>query len=342
MACTAVGDGARHRVSQSGPVIPAAALRAEAPIEPQALAAGADNRLYIADPRRDQILCRLSNGRITVVAGTGHPGESGDAGPARLAEVSHPAGMIVAPNGTLFFADQGNDRVRAISPTGVIQTVAGGGHTNAHGFVRTGVRALDAEITPNDVTLGPHGRLYIATGEQVLRLNRKGTLSVVVGDPATWQHQGVFGIGGPAVHASADGANGIAFDHRGDLYVTGSNAKTLLVVTPDGTLHEPLGAHSLYPRGDGGVQTMPDGRVIAMSELGIDYVSPRGARKLRSFYPADFLGIHAFSPNGLAISRSGAIYLDTYSGNGFSDQTAIAEINGQRARLVWEGKPGRE
>lgn len=331
IAAQGCGSTPTHTASVSaGPV----------PIRPTSLAAGSEGGLYIADPLRNQILERMADGRFVIVAGTGRAGFSGDGGPAAAATLDDPSGMAVGPDGSLYFADQANHRVRVISPDGVIRTVAGGGSSGASGFVTAGTPATQAGFDPSDVAFGPNGRLYIATGEQVLRLEADATLTPVVGAPGPYQ--GLHGVGGPAVAGSADGANGIAFDSSGDLYLAGFNTKTLLMVRPDGILTAPLGGRGFYPRGDGGL--VPDGRggVVAMDSQAVLALGPTGARTIVGFEDRSFHGIRGFSPNGIAVGRDGTIYVDTYYGNGYADRSAIAAISGggKSSRLLWESPPG--
>ena len=82
--------------------------------------------LYIADGSLND-LGRLSSGTFRVIAGNGKVGFSGDGGPAVEAELDDPQGIVAGPNGTIDFADSGNNRVRSISPNGTITTVAGDG-----------------------------------------------------------------------------------------------------------------------------------------------------------------------------------------------------------------------
>lgn len=304
------------------------------PVRPTALVVGLDGGLYVSDPALNEILERLHDGRFVVVAGTGSAGFSGDGGPATRAALNDPTGMALAPDGTLYFADSGNRRVRAIGVDGVIRTVAGGGSSGRSGYVRGATPALSAAISPSDVTFGPGGRLYIATGEQVLRLETDGTLTPVAGAPPSLS-AGLYGLGGPALDGSADGANGIAFDSAGDLYIAGSNTKSLLVVRPDGILSL---VGSLYPRGNGGLVTSPNGDVLAMDELSVDAVTPSGPQRIVSFDRGVFQGIRAFSPNGIAVGADGTIYADSFKGNGYAEHSAIAAISptGSSASLLWE------
>jgi hypothetical protein len=69
----------------------------------------------------------LAQGTITIVAGTGSFGFSGDGGPATSAELN-PTDVAVDSAGNLFIADSGNRRIRRVdAATGIITTVAGTG-----------------------------------------------------------------------------------------------------------------------------------------------------------------------------------------------------------------------
>jgi hypothetical protein len=83
-----------------------------------------------------------ASGTITTFAGVGGQGLSGDGGSAIRAQLDRPHGLAVAADGTVYFGDTFNNRVRKVAPDGTISTVA------------TGLS------TPNDVTLGPDGALY--------------------------------------------------------------------------------------------------------------------------------------------------------------------------------------
>ncbi len=312
------------------------------PERPQSLALGPGGTLYVADTLRNQILERLPDGRFTVLVGDGKVGFSGDGGPATAAEISDPGGMAVAPDGTLYFADDGNFRIRAVSPAGTITTVAGDGQSG-NGYVSDGTPALDASIIPYDVITGPDGALYVATDQEVLRLGSGGTFTCLVGCNRNSPYAGDYGAGGSAEAGSADGPNGLAFDAAGDLYIAGSNTKEILMVDPRGILHD-IG--SVYPRGPGGLVTGPGGTVFAMDELGLVQLTPTGIRSIFRFpggYKAKviFHGINGFSPNGIAIDPDGSIFVDTFYGNGYTTESAIAVVrpNGTSA-LLWHAKPG--
>jgi sugar lactone lactonase YvrE len=323
-----------HRVTTSGP----RATEIQ-PSRPGALAFGPDGNLYLADNIRNQVLERLGNGTFQVVAGDGAVGSSGDGGPATKAELNYPASITFGPGGTLYIADYGNGRIRAVSPAGIISTVAGSGQGGQGEWVTDGTQALDAGLLPSAVTFGPDGLMYVASGNEILRLGTGGAFTRVVGNP-NGMDEGLYGVGGPAVDASADGPNGLAFDKAGNLYIAGSNTKTILMVNSEGTLSV---VGSAYPRGDGGLVTAPDGAVLAMDELEVLELTPRGGRTIVTFpttYRTSYLGITGFSPNGIAVAPNGTVYLDTFYGNGYADRSALVAIApGGHASLLWTQGP---
>ncbi len=302
-------------------------------LRPGPLAAGPEHRLYIADVYRHQILERLPSGAFKVVAGTGKAGFSGDGGPATRAEIAIPGGMVVSRDGTLYFADEHNDRVRAIAPDGIISTIAGGGEGSW--WVKNGTPAREARLDATAVTIGPGGRLYIAAGNQVLRLERNGNLTQIAGSQ-TYAGIRVRDVGRPAVHESPADPDGLAFDHAGNLYIAGSSVKVLLMITPKGIMERPL--LGFDPRGDGGLVTAPDGSVIAMNSTSIGRLSPNGGKLIYSFHGHPIKGvIGTFEPNGIALAPDGTIYADTLAGNGWTNTSALIALSPTgHIRVLWK------
>jgi sugar lactone lactonase YvrE len=323
---------AAHGSRQSAAARNGADIRLE---RPGALALGPGGDLYIADDGRNQILRRLANGRFQVVAGTGKAGFSGDGGPAAHAELNEPGGIALGRDGTLYVADQGNNRIRAIAPNGVISTVAGNGKG---GWVKNGTPAHRATIlSPPAVAIGPHGRLYIPTGwNQVLRLERSGTLTQIAGSR---KYAGVrpFDAGRPAVNESPADPSALAFDRAGNLYLAGWAVKTLLMITPGGILTRPDGIGGFYPRGFGDLVTAPNGSVYAANSEIIVRLSPHRMKTVVDFSAQRFSGIRGFLPEGIAVARNGDIYADTWRGNGYANAAALIEVRpGHHPHVLWK------
>lgn len=108
---------------------------------PGGLAFGPDGSLYMAEEQTARIRKIDANGDISVVAGTGEAGASGDGRPARLAQIKSPHRMVFDADGNLIFSDRDNNRIRKIDPDGVISTLAGHGN---FGWMQDG---LEVRIT---------------------------------------------------------------------------------------------------------------------------------------------------------------------------------------------------
>lgn len=137
----AAGNG---RPGSSGDGGPATEARLRAP---RGLAI-ADGRLYIADAAAQRVrVVDLSTGIIDPVAGSGTQGFAGDGGSALRARLAFPEAVVAVGGGaTLFIADRGNGRVRAVdTATGVIRTFAGNGASDYNGSgLEAGETALPA------------------------------------------------------------------------------------------------------------------------------------------------------------------------------------------------------
>jgi hypothetical protein len=94
---------------------------------PYSVAVMPDGGFLTADDVNRRVRRVSPTGIITTVAGTGVQGSSGDGGPATTAQLNVPEGVATTPDGGFLIADFFGNRVRWVSPTGVITTVAGTG-----------------------------------------------------------------------------------------------------------------------------------------------------------------------------------------------------------------------
>jgi NHL repeat len=185
---------------------------------------------------------------IFTVAGTGAAGFGGDGGPASAAALNQPIGVAATPDGGFLIADNGNNRVRRVSPAGTITTVAGNG---VAGFAGDGGPATAAELDlPAYVAVTADGGFLIAdTGNNRVRgVSPAGTITTVAGNGVA----GFAGDGGPATAAQLDSPNGVAVAADGSFLIADSDNNRVRRVSPAGTITTVAGNGTAGFAGDGG------------------------------------------------------------------------------------------
>ena len=180
---------------------------------PFGVAVGADGSVYVADQDNCRVR-QVRDGMMSAAAGTLSCGDSGDGGPAGGAQLRHPFGVLIAPNGDLYIADELNCRVRVVHE-GVINTVAGNGTC---GFAGDGGNATTAMLHwPYAMALNAAGDLFIADRQNCrIREVSGGIITTVAGDG----NCAFGGDGGPAIKASLNLPDGVAIDANDNLYIT--------------------------------------------------------------------------------------------------------------------------
>ena len=168
--------------------------------------------LYIADTRNDAIrMITRSTGIVTIIAGTGQQGYSGDGGPATSAMLHHPNGIAVdATTGNIYIADTSNHVIRMVTvSTGIIITIAGNGQRSYGG---DGGPATSAKLNfPSGVTVDASGNVIIAdSGNNLVRMIAKSTgiITIIFGVYVG----GYSGDGGPAIYAQFNFPHSVALD----------------------------------------------------------------------------------------------------------------------------------
>jgi len=135
---------------------------------PDGLALGPGGILYIADTGNKRI-AKFANGALTSFAGNGSSNFSGDNGPALSASLNDPVGVAVDAAGNVYIADTFHNRIRKVSSSGIITTIAGNGIAFYSG---DGSYATSATLFfPHDVAIDSSGKVYVAdTSNNVIRL----------------------------------------------------------------------------------------------------------------------------------------------------------------------------
>jgi sugar lactone lactonase YvrE len=203
--------------------------------------------LYIADTGSHRIRKVTAAGIITTVAGNGTSGFSGDGGPAALAALNSPTGVAVDPLGALIISDAINNRVRKVTPGGIITTVAG---TGVAGYSGDGGPGTQAQLYyPQAVVTDSSGNVYISDRQnsRIRKLSREGIISTFAGTGVS----GSAGDGGPATSAELNGPFGLALDSAGALYIADMFGRRVRRVGTDGIISTYAGNGTSTPATDG-------------------------------------------------------------------------------------------
>jgi hypothetical protein len=211
-------------------------------------------------------------GTTTTVAGTGQEGFSGDGGPATQARLRLPWDVAVDPAGNILVADSDNNRMRRVSPDGMIATVVGTGPVSQGSFSGDGGRATEATLNfPRTMALDRTGNLFIGDGynHRVRKVSPAGIITTVAGNGRA----GFSGDGGPATEARLNTPVGLVADTAGNLFFVDAYNHRIRKVSPEGIISTvagsgPTGYSQGVSAGDGGPAT--EARLNGPTGLALD------------------------------------------------------------------------
>ena len=232
---TVVGTGLIGFIGDRGP-------KQEAVLSnPSGAAFDAMGNMYVADSGNNAVRMIAPNGIVTTFAGDGTSSGLGDGGPAVLASLSSPTDVLVVAT-TLFIADNGNDRIRAVDlGTGLMRTYAN-------------------VSAPQAIIANSSGILYVSHDNQVDTVDLTGTVSNFAGSNPKDTQANPLGDGLPAANATLSGPQGLALNAAGELLIadTGNNLIRKISTPATGLITSTVagGGNLGFPAiGDGGLAT---------------------------------------------------------------------------------------
>jgi hypothetical protein len=218
---------------------------------PYMCAFDARGNMFVCMGRNHRILrMDARTGIVTLVAGTGQEGYSGDGGPALNATFTMPYGLTVDTNGDIYVAERRSVVRKIDGRTGTISTIAGTGESGYSGDGGPGNKAMLRE--PNDVYLDGKGGLLIADiqDQRIRRVDlRTGTITTFAGTG----EKSRAGDGKRATEASIMGARAVCMDKLGNTYICEREGNGVRKVDTKGILTTVAGAEAVRGySGDGG------------------------------------------------------------------------------------------
>jgi serine/threonine-protein kinase len=321
-----VGNNRIRKVTPNGIVTTIAgsgdAAFADAPLGPGANASfngpagvvvDSSGNIFVADGENHRIRKVTPNGIVTTIAGSGNPAfADAPSGPATYASFLAPEAMAIDASGNIFLVDRANHRIRKISPSGAVTTIAGSGtgSGSAVGAFADGTGSAASFSSPMGVAIDASGNLFVT--DQVNNRIRK--LRPPTG--LTWDSPGanidVNGDGGAIVTTIAgsgtggfadetgaaalfDGLRGVAVDTSGNVYITDQgNHRIRKLRPPTGLTWDSPGA-VIDESGNGGaiVTTIAGSASYGFAD------APLGPGSAARF----------FGPNALAVDNRGNLFV---------------------------------
>ncbi|MEO8131040.1 MAG: hypothetical protein ABI822_28335, partial [Bryobacteraceae bacterium] len=191
---------------------------------PSSVALDSWGNLFFSEASANRIRRVSPDGAIATIAGGDTPGLQGDDGPASKALLNNPTGIAIDSENNLYIADTGNNRIRKITQSGQISTVAGAG-------------SVYDLLQPTAVACDRNGNLYISEtgGNRIRLLNAAGTLATVAGLKSTLNQP-----------------RGLRITESGDMIFADSGSNTIRRLTSTGDVTIIAGSGSAGFSGDGG------------------------------------------------------------------------------------------
>ncbi|MDB5096774.1 MAG: hypothetical protein JWM80_1195 [Cyanobacteria bacterium RYN_339] len=287
--------------------------------KPWDVAVAAGGTVYVADHSNHRIRKITPDGTVSTLAGDGVAGHVD--GEGHLARFNYPRGVAVDPVGNVYVADTDNDRIRKITPQGMVSTLSGIG---TQGYV-DGPRVMARFAYPNGVTVDGLGNVYVAdaANRRIRKVSPGGTASTLAGDG----YQGYADAAGREARFSSP--RGIAVDDLGYVYVADLGNSRIRMVSPTGQVSTVAGdGRGVHADGVATAASFCDPCALAVDAAGILYVADSDNHCIRMIGPggvvetvagdgervadfADGSGPEArFScPRGIAVGPSGRIYV---------------------------------
>ncbi len=315
--------------------------------QPTGVAVDSAGNVYIADRWNHRIRMVTGAGTILTVAGDGVVGYNGDDRAASTARLNYPWRLAVDQARNLYIADRSNQRIRKVSPEGIITTVAGNG---TYGYDGDGGRAKSAQLAnPVGVAVDAAGNLWIADNmnNRIRKVTPEGMISTAAGA----SHYG--GDGGPGTSALLESPGSVALDAAGNLYIADEGNGRIRKLTPSGTITTAAGTGKyIY---DGEVKQAPYAAlayprsVVADGAGNVYFIDASNApenSRVRKLSPSGLITVVAGNgtvgysgdgklaveaqmrrPEALALDRTGNLYIADPGNNVVRKVTADGKIS---------------
>ncbi|HEY1738698.1 MAG TPA: fibronectin type III domain-containing protein [Acidimicrobiia bacterium] len=259
-------------------------------------------------------------GRVTAVTTLAGSGNTSFAdGTGTNASFNEPNNLAVDSSGNIYIADTNNNRIRKVTPAGVVTTLAGNGTA---GYVNGSGSSAEFNA-PNGIAIDSSGNVYVGdtNNNDIRKVTSSGTTSLFAGSSS----QTAGSTDGS--NATFNQPNGLAFDASGNLYVADANNNKIRKITSGGTTSTFAGSGTAgYVNATGTSAQFNGPQGVAIDSSGNVYVADTNNNRVRKITSAGVVTLAAGSgtvgtadglsaaaqlnqPKGVAVDPGGTLYI---------------------------------
>lgn len=269
----------------------------------------------------------IANGYVSsTLAGTSMNGAIGyQDGTGSGAQFHSPRGVVIDKDGSLFVADCDNNRIRKVTPSGIVTTFAGSG-----AYASTdGIGTSAAFYTPSAIAIDSAGNLYVADSgtSKIRKITPSGVVTTLAGTTS-----GAI-VNGAGTTARFNNPTGLAVDASGNVYVADNGNHAIRKILPSGVVSTFAGGTYGYLEGTATAAQFKFPSDVAVDASGTVYVSDTQNYRIRKITSNGVTSAYAGSgtagllnatgtaarfnnPTTLALDATGNLYVIDGSGLG--------------------------
>jgi sugar lactone lactonase YvrE len=300
---------------------------------PVGLAIDVSGNIYVADTYNHSIRKITPAGIVSTLAGTGSSGSANGIGTA--ASFNTPTGVAVDASGNVYVADQYNNKIRKITPAGVVTTFAGSGSTGS----ANGTGTAASFFFPYGLAVDTSDNIYVAdlNNHRIRKITPAGVVTTFAGSSLGYAN-------GTGTAAKFGYPAGVTVDASGNVFVTDSYNQRIRKITSAGVVSTFAGSGSLGSTDATGAAASfnyPYG--ITIDAFGNLYVAEQSNHKIRKITSAAV--VTTVAGTGTQGSNDGAAASATFNfpvgavADSSGSKIYIGDSNNNKIRLITDLAP---